>query len=308
MKTINYIAIDISKSTLQIQTQDTSRLVPYDLPNLRNLIAIARKLENPVVACEATGGYERFLLATLSKAGIPATLINPSRVRAFAKSEGLLAKTDYLDAKVLLRFAQERNPRIRKTNEPLKEKLTMLMDRRSQLSDQLTQEKNRSEKAQKWIQSSINRSIRFLKKEILSIEQKIREIIQENQVLHDQDTILRSIKGVGETTSWTILAYLSEITQIGRNQLIALAGVAPYNRDSGKQRGKRSIHAGRAKVRKCLFMAARSAAVYNPVIKKYVSGLRARGKPYKCALVAAMRKMLIHMQSSLKNNQISLAT
>ena len=118
---------------------------------------------------------------------------------------------------------------------------------------------------------------------------------------------MQSVVGIGKTTAWSILAYLSEITELKRNQLIALAGIAPFNKDSGKFQGKRRIEGGRAKVRKCLYMAAQSAAVHNEHIKKYVDGLRARGKPYKCAIVAAMRKILIHLQILLKKQQITLA-
>jgi transposase len=119
---------------------------------------------------------------------------------------------------------------------------------------------------------------------------------------------MQSVSGVGEVTAWTVLTYLSEITEMGRNQLIAMAGVAPYNRDSGKKSGKRSIRGGRPKVRRALFMAAHTAAYSNAVIKPYVQGLMVRGKPYKCAIVAAMRKLLLHLQSLLKKAQISLAS
>ena len=118
---------------------------------------------------------------------------------------------------------------------------------------------------------------------------------------------LQGVKGVGKVTAWTLMGYLSEMPHLGRNQLVALAGIAPYNRDSGKTSGKRSIWAGRAKVRKCLYMAAQTAAQHNPIIKPYVQGLIDRGKPYKCAIVAAMRKLLIHLQSLLKIQQKALA-
>ena len=140
------------------------------------------------------------------------------------------------------------------------------------------------------------------------LDGQIRELIKKNEPLQAKTQILAAVKGVGEVTTWTLLAYLSEMTYVSRNQLVALAGLAPYNRDSGKSRSKRSIQGGRAKVRKCLYMAALTAARHNPVIKAYMEGLLARGKPYKCALVAAMRKLLIHLQSLLKKHQLALAS
>ena len=150
--------------------------------------------------------------------------------------------------------------------------------------------------------------IRLGQQELARIDGQIRELVKENEPLRAKAQILATVKGVGEVTTWTLLAYLSEMTHLSRNQLVALAGLAPYNRDSGKSRSKRFIQGGRAKVRKCLYMAARTAARHNPVIKAYVEGLLARGKPYKCALVAAMRKLLIHLQSLLKKHQLALAS
>ncbi len=251
--------------------------------------------------------YERELMAVLFQNDIPVSLLNPARVRAFAHSEGLKAKTDPLDAKMLLRFALEKRPSPSLPPEPARQELAALLDRRSQLTEQIAREKNRLHKSPKNIRRSIEKMIRFIEKELKAIDARIRKLIASQQQMQQQCETMQQVSGVGETTAWTILAYLSEIDRLGRNQIVALAGVAPYNRDSGKTRGKRSIQAGRAKVRKCLYMAAQSAAVHNPVIKAYVDGLRKRGKPYKCAIVAAIRKLLIHLQSLIKNNQINLA-
>ena len=150
-------------------------------------------------------------------------------------------------------------------------------------------------------------SSRIFEKELASIEKQIEELIAKDDKMAAQNAQMQSINGIRTTISWAILAYLGEITALSRNQLVALAGVAPYNRDSGKYKGKRRIEGGRAKVRKCLYMGAQCAAVYNPHIKAYVDGLRARGKPYKCAIVAAMRKLLIHIQSLLKKQESALA-
>lgn len=307
MITKNYIAIDIAKDSLAVATDSFKGSFTYDKKGLEQLIEQIRQVESALVVCEATGGYERKLMGLLFEQSIPVALLNPARVRAFARSEGTKAKTDPIDAAMLLKFAQSKN--LCPTLAPSKQQqnLQALMDRRSQLTESMAREKNRLQKSQECIRKSIEKMISILEKELQSIEQKIQQLIETDEQMAQQSTIMQSVVGVGSTTAWTILAYLGEVTSLGRNQLVALAGVAPYNRDSGKFKGKRKIEGGRAKVRTCLYMAAQTAAVHNPHIKAYVDGLRARGKPYKCAMVAAMRKLLIHLQSLLKNTQSTLA-
>jgi len=303
----NLIAIDIAKDSLQVYHDDKSESVTYNPKGLAHLCRAIGKLKKPWVICEATGGYERPLMALLYAKGITVTLVNPARVRAFAKSEGIRAKTDPIDARVLLRFAQEKSLQPTPPPEPQNQELAALMDRRSHLTEQLAREKNRRQKGDPFIGKSIARMIIVIEDELQILDQKIRELIDTNCELHANSQIFLSVQGIGEVTAWTLLAYLREIPHLGRNQLVALAGLAPFNRDSGKSSSKRSIQGGRAKVRKCLYMAAQSAALYNPVIRDYVARLRERGKPYKCAIVAAMRKLLIHLQSLLKNYKKCLA-
>jgi transposase len=305
--TNHLVAIDIAKDSLQVQSLQESFRFNYDEAGLRSLLKLLGRLQDPFVVCEATGGYERPLLAALYKARIAVRLVNPARLRAFALSEGIKAKTDPIDARMILRFAQEKHLQPTPPPEPARQELAALLDRRSHLSEHLAREKNRLQKSQKSILAFIRRSIKFLEKEIVALDAKIRKLIGEDECLAAQAQRLQSVKGVGQITAWTLLAYLSEMPHLGRNQIVALAGVAPFNRDSGKTSAKRSIHAGRAKVRKCLYMAAQTAAQHNTVIKPYVAGLIARGKPYKCAIVAAMRKLLIHLQSLLKTQQKTFA-
>lgn len=305
----NYIAIDISKDTLEVLDQQsrqssTFRYRPEGLQELRQWI---RRHENPLVVCEATGGYERELLAMLREHGIPAKLLNAFRVRAFAESEGLKAKSDPLDAALLLRFAQSKALEETPPLSPLQLTLQALLDRRSQLSEDLAREKNRLEKCPQCVRRSIEKMIRNLEKEIELTDQKIEDLIAGDRTMSEQSQKMQSVIGVGKVTAWAILAYLHEITFLTRNKVVALAGIAPFVKESGKHKGKRRIDGGRAKVRKCLFMAAQSAAVHNPHIKAYVERLRARGKPYKCAIVAAMRKLLLHLQSILQIPEKSLA-
>lgn len=307
MTSKNYIAIDIAKDTLAVHCEAFAGSFEYNTKGLKKLLEKIHDLNDPQVVCEASGGYERQLMELLHSSNIAVSRISPTRVRAFAHSDGIKAKTDPIDAALLLRFAQNKNLKPTPPPSTQKQILEALMDRRSQLTESLAREKNRWEKAQQYTRNSIEKMMDLLEEEITSIDKQIRENIAKDQLMKKQSSQMQMVKGVGETTAWSILAYLGEITSLNRNQLIALAGLAPYAKDSGKFKGKRRIEGGRAKVRKCLYMAATSAAVHNPHIKAYVDGLRARGKPYKCAIVAAMRKLLIHLQSLLKNQKKCLA-
>jgi len=302
---IHYVAIDVSKSTLQVQDDRRAFPVGNDPNGHRKLLGFLKTRANPLVVFEASGGYERALLQSLHKAGMPLAMVNPARVRDFARSEGVRAKTDPIDGKMILAFAKSKALRAMEVPSEACTKLAALLDRRGHLVEQLAREKNRLQNSEPFIHRSIKRMIRILEKEIAAIEEAIDQLVGSDPGLKPRSEIIGSVKGVGNITAWTLLAYLSEIQEINRNRLVALAGIAPFNRDSGKFSGRRSIVGGRAKVRKCLYMAAHTAASCNPVIAAYVQGLRDRGKPYKCAIVAAMRKLIIHIQSLLKNAQLS---
>ena len=268
---------------------------------------IAHTPKEAIIVFEATGGYERTLKRTLIDHHIPYALVSPDRVRAFAKSEGIKAKTDPIDAKMLLCFAEQKQLNPSTPPECERARLIALLDRRSHLSSMHAQEKNRRQNSDPMIHKWIDQSLGFIEGQIDQIDQQIRLLISEHALMQTQSMILQSVTGIGEITAWSIIAYLEAITTITRNRLIALAGLAPFNKDSGKTHKRRSIQGGRAKVRRVLYMAAKTAAIHNPHIKKYVDGLRARGKPYKCAIVAAMRKLLLHAQSLLKNHEYALA-
>ena len=302
---IHYVAIDVSKSTLQVQDDRRAFAIGNDPKGHRELLSYLKMCANPLVVFEASGGYERSLLQSLHKAAIPMAMVNPARVRDFARSEGVRAKTDPIDGKMILAFAKSKALCAMGVPSEVCTKLAALLDRRGHLVEQLAREKNRLQNSEPFIHRSIKRMIRILEKEIAAIEKNIDQLVGSDPGLKSRSEIIRSVKGVGNITAWTLLAYLSEIEDLNRNRLVALAGIAPFNRDSGKISGRRSIVGGRAKVRKCLYMAAHTAASCNPVIAAYVQGLRDRGKPYKCAIVAAMRKLLIHIQSLMKNAQLS---
>jgi transposase len=303
--TSTYVAIDISKATLQVQHDGEAFAVSNDPPGHRQLLARLQPLTDPLVVFEATGGYERGLAESLRQAALPFAMVNPARVRDFARSEGIRAKTDPIDARMILAFAKSKALQAVPVPSPNLLKLAALLDRRGHLVEQLAREKNRLQNSETLILRSIKRMSKILEKEIASLEKAIELLIASDPALQSRAQIMQAIKGVGRVTAWTLLASLSELESLSRNKLVALAGLAPFNRDSGKASARRSIQAGRAKVRRCLYMAAHTAASCNPVIAPYVQHLRSRGKPYKCAIVAAMRKLLLHIQSQIKNAQLS---
>lgn len=306
---VNHIAIDVSKDTLRIQTTRKG----FDVANsAAGIAALLRKtcgLPNRHFVCEASGGYERPLVEALHKKGLAVSLVSAARVRDFARSEGVKAKTDPIDGRMILRFAQQKRPAPTPAPSPRRRRLIDLLDRREQLTEMLKREKTRLKKpaGSKEVERSQRRFARLLEKEIDGIETLIGKLIGEEEVTARAFEELDRIKGVGPVTAWTLIAYLPEITSASRSELAALAGVAPFDRDSGKTKKTRRIFGGRAKVRRVLYMAAGVAAVHNRVIRAYVAGLRERGKTYKCAIVAAMRKLLLHAQSCLRKHEISLA-
>jgi transposase len=300
MSISNPVAVDISKNTLEVKSRFFACVVPNDEKGIKKLLDKIKPLQCPLIVCEATGGYERLLIKTMHIKKIAVCRANPGRVRSFARSEGVLAKTDKLDADIILRFAEEKSLRTLLPPDPTREKIRNLLDRRSQIVSMVSEEKNRLQNSDQQLHASIKRVLKYFKEEVKQIENQLDEIITSNKKLNAQVECFTNIKGVGKVCAQHVLAYLGEIEMLNRNQISALAGLAPYNRDSGVFRGKRKIIGGRGKVRTTLYMATQSAAVYNPVIREYVGKLRERGKPYKVAIVAGMRKLLIHMQSELK--------
>lgn len=300
------IAIDVAKDSLEVRTADDSSSLENALPGFNSLLRKISKKPDCLVVFEATGGYERALADFLHDNKVALCIVNPRLVRAFAISEGIKAKTDPIDAIMIYRFACSKALRPTPAPSPEQRELSDLLDRRCQLSEFVAREKNRIQKTQdKTVLASLRRSVKSLGKEIALIESHIQKLIESIPSLKKACQIMTSVKGVGKVTAWTILGQIPEITRVSRNELVSLAGVAPFNRDSGKQIGKRYIGGGRAKIRRVLFMAARTAAQFNPVIRPYVEGLVSRGKAYKCALTAAIRKILIHIQALLKKSELS---
>ena len=299
-KTQDIIAVDVAKETLSVRLIDEAMEVPNSTKGFRQIAGKISRKQSTLVVCEATGGYERKMVRSLQHEGIRVHVANPATVRSYAKGKGIRVKSDPIDARILLSYASDNQ--LDPTRKPTEseEALVALLDRRAHLSRELTRERNRREKEAPHIKDFIDEAISFIEKQIKQIDGRIKEIAEAEEELRQQRDRLSSIKGVGELTALTVCAYLPELANITRNQAVALAGLAPFDRDSGKSNGRRFIHGGRAKIRRCLYMAAVSAARFNPVIRDYVQRLTSQGKPFKCAIVAAMRKILICMQSLLK--------
>ena len=252
------------------------------------------------VVLEATGGFEMPIAGELELVGLPVSLVNPRQVRSFARATGKLAKTDAIDALLLAQFAEAVKPPVRPLPDEETRELRALVDRRRQLLEMLTSERNRLRPASKRVGRLIQEHILWLKQQIDDLDKDIGELIRSSPIWRAQEDLLRSVPGVGRVLSCTLLTHLPELGSLNRGQVAALVGVAPLNRDSGAFRGKRSVWGERTAIRSALYMAALVASQHNPVIKAFYHRLRAAGKPAKVALTACMRKLLLILNSMLK--------
>jgi transposase len=266
------------------------------------LIKWVKRLEKPVqVICEPSGGYERVLVRALLGAQLKVSLVPANRVRQFARAAGILAKTDRIDAEVLYAIGEAMRPQTIGACELEQEHLRELESQRRHLTHLLVMEQNRAARVRDVCVRRLNRSlINQIKKQIEQLDLLIKNQIQQSPELSIKAAKLTAISGVGERTAALLLAQMPELGQLNRREVAALAGVAPFNRDSGKLRGKRAIYGGRRQVRHGVYMAALVAARHNPNLRNFYLRLRAAGKPAKFALTATMRKLLIVLNSSLK--------
>jgi transposase len=303
-----FIGVDVSKARLDIFVHPVSkRLSVHNTPRGRaDLIRRIRRLRIDRVVVESTGGYERDLLVDLLEAGITVAHVNPRVVRDFARSYNLLAKTDSIDAAVLARFAQERKPRTLSPVDTIRLMLQELIATRRQLVEQCTRLRNQMEHARhKTVVASIRRSIQHVRGELALIEAEIQRLIDENPSLSLRQKNLLEVEGVGPTVSRVLVSELPELGQLDRRKLAALVGIAPYNDDSGKHQGRRSIRGGRSTVRVALYMATLTSVRRNAVLKAHYQQLVARGKPKKVALTACMRKLLTYLNVRLMHLQLA---
>ena len=303
MSDLKYVGIDVSKANLDVAFSPDQSVETFanNGSGIQALIQRLRALEAGLVIMEATGGLQNPLAAALAEASIAAAVVNPRQVRDFAKATGQLAKTDAIDAYVILKFGQAVRPEPR----PLKDKdireLSDLAARREQLVQMLVAEKNRLTTAAKRVRKDIKDHIKWLEKRVRSVDGELKATIEKTPIWREKDELLQSVPGVGPVTSAKIIATLPELGQLSRRQIAALVGVAPFNRDSGKFRGRRTIWGGRARVRSALYMATLSAARYNPVIRDFYVRLIKAGKKKKVALTACSRKLIVILNTMIKN-------
>lgn len=300
-----FVGIDVSKQWLDIaiHEQEGCWRARNDEEGISNLVEKLKQLAPELVLLEATGGFEMLLVAHLEQAALPVVVTNPRRARAFASSTGRLAKTDKLDAKLLAHFAAAVRPPVRKLPTEAEEQLTGLLTRRRQIVDMLTVEKNRLVTVRPVLKDDIQEHIAWLKEKLDKLNQEINDFVQSSPQWREKDKLLQSVKGVGEVTSSTLLAMLPELGSLTRQQVAALVGVAPLNKDSGRKQGKRRTYGGRADVRSVLYMAALAAKRYNPIIRKFYERLIRNGKVKKVALTACMRKLIVILNAIIRTQQ-----
>lgn len=297
--------IDVAKQHLDVCLGTRELRVGNEASGWNELIAAIKAEATDLVVVEASGGYERGLLMALQEAGIAVARINPRQARDFAKSLGVLAKTDKLDARTLRDFAdvlarhKERARFITPLVDEQRELLTGLMTRRRQLVDMRVAETQRLEHASARAVKSIRSVIRLLDRQIAEIDRDIDAHLERH--FKAQRKLLDSVKGVGAVTTLTLLAALPELGHLGRKPIAKLVGVAPLADDSGKRKGARRIWGGRAPVRTALYMATLSAISHNPAIAPYYRRLLDAGKPKKVAMVACMRKLLIILNAMVRD-------
>ena len=298
-----FVGIDVSRAQMDVAVRPTgaSWEVRQDEAGIRRLASQLKCLDPAMVLLEASGGWELPLVAALAAEELPVVIVNPRQVRDFARATGKLAKTDSLDAAVLAHFAEVVRPTVRPLRDTETQALNSLAARRHQVMTMLVSEKNRLGTASVAVRPSIEAHIAWLERELDDLDESLRRVLRQSPVWREKDDLLRSVPGVGEQLSLTLLAYLPELGTLDRRQIAALVGVAPYNRDSGTLKGKRTIWGGRARVRTALYMGALVASRFNPVIRDFYQRLLASGKPKKVALTACMRKLLVILNSMLRH-------
>lgn len=308
MNQITYLGLDISKNKLDLAGVDIKHLTfENNNKGIGKLLKFLSKLTSLHLVLEPSGGYERMAILAFEKANIPVCRVDPYQVRSFARSMGKLAKTDKIDAAILALFGKERHPRVMKPHDAMLENLQMLYDRRQHLVHSQVQESNRLETALPAMREHLKASLKFIAQQLLEIEVLIKNLIASNEEIGKKINRLKSVKGVGDQTARTLIVHMPELGDLTDKESAALVGVAPYNKDSGKHSGYRSIRGGRYHVRNVLYMAAVAAARSNPILKTFYHRLIANGKKPKVALVAVMRKLIILLNKLIKNPNFVLA-
>lgn len=298
-----FVGIDVSKATLDVHVrpEGTSLQVPNTPAGVRRLVTRLAGLTPTLVVTEATGGLERPVVDALHAAGLPVAVAGPDRVRHFARALGVRGKTDRVDAAVLAQYAERVRPDVRPAPSAADRALSALAARRRQLTAMLAAEKNRLQGATAALRADVRAHVCWLQARIARLDAQIGAAITADPERATAATRLQTVPGVGPVVAHTLAAELPELGHLGRRQIAALAGLAPFPRDSGTLRGQRAIGGGRAVVRTVLYLAAMSGVRANPTLRAFYARLVAGGKPKKAALTAAAHKLLTILNTMARN-------
>lgn len=300
-----YVGIDVSQQTLDMVAYTTGEMHSFtnDQAGISKAGKWLKKVKPAIVVMEATGGLEIPVYVALQKTNIPLAVVNPRQIRDYARSMGILAKTDKVDAKILAAYGAQVRPEVRPLPDEETRQLDRLVTRRRQLVLMITAETNHLLSTRdETIKGEIQTHIAFMKQDLANRDKGISQMIQDSPEYRQKNKLLQSVPGVGPVLSATLIGELPELGHLNRKQIAALAGVAPLNRDSGKYRGKRSVWGGRSSVRQTLYMATLVATRHNRILNQFYNRLLAGGKAKKVALTACMRKLLIILNVMLKHN------
>lgn len=300
------VGIDVSKDRLDVAVRPGAQAftVERNAAGLGQLAQRLRQLAPQIVALEATGGLETIVAAALAAAELPVVVVNPAQVRAFAKALGQRAKTDPIDAAVIAHFAEATRPQVRQLPDEATRLLADLVARRRQIIEMIGAERQRAKRmTSRRLQNSIARIVKALEKELASLDDDIDDAVRGSPAWREKEDLLASVPGVGPVIARTLIAGLPELGRLGRKQIAALAGLAPFTRQSGQWRGRSFISGGRSSVRTALFMGAMVAKKHNPILKAFFDHLTATGKPKMVALIAVARKLLVILNAILRDNR-----
>jgi transposase len=306
MNTQVFVGLDVSKRRLDVAVRPQGRhfVTPNDERGIKQLVKRLAALKPHLIVLEASGGYEFLVIAALAEAQLPVALINPQAVRKFAGATGRLAKTDKIDAQVLAHFAEALRPEPRPLPDQDHQVLKAALKRRQQVVKMMGQEENRLEKTFiAAVRRDIQEHLTWLRRRLEELNRDIDDLIRQSPLWRERDRLFQSVPGIGPVVSRVVIAQLPEVGTLPGKKAVALAGLAPYNRDSGHFRGKRMIRGGRSYLRRMLYMAAVVASRYNPVIRAFYQRLVAAGKPKKLALTACMRKLVLILNAMVKHHQ-----
>ncbi len=300
-----YVGIDVSKDRLDAHVLPGSEAfaVTRDGKGLADLIERLRPLNCTAIAVEATGGYEKVVVAGLGGAGLPVVVVNPANIRNYAKALGKRAKTDPIDAAVIAHFLEATRPQIRPLPSEETQLLADLVARRRQIVEMIGAERQRLKRATAQAAKSINRLLKALEKEFTSLDRDIDDNVRNSPAWAQAEELLTSVPGVGSITARTLIAEMPELGTLDRRQIAALAGLAPWTRQSGQWRGKSFIGGGRPVVRSALFVAAMVAGRHNPALRDFRQQLIERGKSKKTAIIAVARKLLTILNAIIRDQK-----